>query len=275
VATLAPGVYQSSPSVTATLEATETASDIGVLTPYVWISQGATVSVPISARVLSNGVPQISATVNLTVVAGPGTLSAASASTNSTGYANATLTVTQIAAVVQVVACVAPGNAPCQTFYATPVPLAQQNLQPVSGGGQVSSGQAFLPVVVRVTDSASPPDPVIAAPVAFLTTVLRPEGSTSAGGNGETNPGNPAMPIILEVSQSNATTDVNGLASIVPSAGSFSPPLEVDVGITAGTSASLDEPLELLPALASGAGDESAKARGEGAGHALTPLYAH
>jgi hypothetical protein len=264
VATLAPGAYQSSPSVTATLEATETASDIGVLTPYLWISQGATVSVPLSARVLSNGVPQINAVVNLNIVGGTGTLSAASASTNSNGYASATLTVTQIAAVVQVVACVAPGNAPCQTFYATPVPLAQQNLQAVSGGGQVSSGQAFQPVVVRVTDSASPPDPVIAAPVAFLITVLRPEGSTSAGGNGETNPGNPAMPVILQVSQSNVTTDVNGLASILPSAGSFSPPLEVDVGITAGISASLDEPLEVLPALASGGGDEQAKARGAG-----------
>jgi hypothetical protein len=264
VATLAPGAYQSSPSVTATLEATETASDIGVLTPYLWISQGATVSVPLSARVLSNGVPQINAVVNLNIVGGTGTLSAASASTNSNGYASATLTVTQIAAVVQVVACVAPGNAPCQTFYATPVPLAQQNLQAVSGGGQVSSGQAFQPVVVRVTDSASPPDPVIAAPVAFLITVLRPEGSTSAGGNGETNPGNPAMPVILQVSQNNVTTDVNGLASILPSAGSFSPPLEVDVGITAGISASLDEPLEVLPALASGGGDEQAKARGAG-----------
>jgi hypothetical protein len=110
--------------------------------------------------------------------------------------------------------------------------------------------------------------------VAFLTTVLRPEGTTSAGGNGETHPGNPAMPVILEVSQSNATTDVNGLASVMPSAGSFSPPLEVDVGITAGTSASLDEPLQVLPALANGAGDEQAKPRGEGAHRALTSLYA-
>ena len=69
-----------------------------------------------------------------------------------------------------------------------------------------------------------------------------------AGGNGETNPGNPATSVILQVSQSTATTDVNGLASIVPSAGTFSAPLEVDVEITTGTGAALDYPLELLPA---------------------------
>jgi len=266
VATLAPGAYPSSPSVTATLEATESASNIGVLTPYLWISQGANVSVPVTARVLSNGVPLSNAIVNLRVVSGAGTLSAPSASTNSNGYANATLTVTQIAAVVQVTACLAPGNAPCQTLYSTPVPLAQQNLQPVSGGGQVSTGQAFQPVVVRVTDSSSPPNPVVAAPVAFLSTVLRPGGTSSAGGNGGTTPSNPAMPVILEVTQSNLTTDVNGLASIVPSAGSFSAPLEVDIGITAGINASLDEPLQMLPALANGGGDEPAKPRGEGFG---------
>jgi len=238
-ATLAPGVYSPSSSVNETLNASQSASEIGAMSPYLWIAQGATVSVPLTARVLSNGTPLSNATANFKVVSGSGTLSAASASTNSRGFATVTLTVTQLAALVQVSACVAPGNAPCSTFYATPVPLAQQNLQPVSGAGQVSAGQAFQPVVVRVTDSASPPNPVIAASVAFQTTVLR-EGGTSSGGN-------PAMPVILQVSQSNATTDLNGLASIVPSAGSFSPPLEVDVGATAGTSAWLDYPLEEVP----------------------------
>lgn len=126
------------------------------------------------------------------------------------------------------------------------VPLAQQNLEPVAGAGQVSTGQAFQPVVVRVTDSSSPPNPVLAAPISFLMTILRPEG-TSGGGGGETNSGNSGMPVILSVTESNTTTDVNGLASIVPTGGSFSPPLEVDVLVTAATGASLDEPLQLFP----------------------------
>jgi hypothetical protein len=251
-ATLAPGVYSPSQSVNATLYATETASDIGLLTPYFWIAQGATVSVPLTARVLSNGIAQNNVNVNFTVVNGSGVLSAASAASSSSGYATVTLALTQIAAFVQVVACVAPANAPCQTFYAYPVPLAQQNLQPVSGAGQVSTGQAFQPVIVRVTDSSSPPNPVIAASVAFQTTVLRPGGTTLTGGTGETNPSNSAMPVILQVSQSGGTSDLYGLASLVPSAGGFSAPVDVDVTIAAGTSAWIDDPLEVLPAFVIG-----------------------
>jgi hypothetical protein len=129
-----------------------------------------------------------------------------------------------------------------------PVPLSRQGLQAVSGGGQVSTGQAFQPVVVRVIDSFSPQNAVTGAPVVFQITVLRPGGTAPGRGDGETNPGNPAMPVILSVSQANATTDINGLASVVPASGGFSPPLEVDVMIMAGTNALLDEPLQLLPA---------------------------
>jgi hypothetical protein len=248
-ATLAPGAYSSSPSVSATLNATETASDIGVSTPYLWIAQGATVSIPLTARALSNGTPQNNAKVNFTVVNGSGTLSAASAQTNSTGYATVTLTVSEIVALVQVTACVAPGNAPCQTIYAEPVPLASQNLQALSGSGQVSAGQAFQPVVVRVTDSSSPPNSVIGASAVFLSTVLRPGGTFAGDGSGEISSTNPSMPVILQVSQSTITTDINGLASIVPSAGVLSAPLEFEIAITAGAGAVLDYSLLLLPAI--------------------------
>ena len=151
-ATLAPGVYNPAKSVSATLSGTESASDIGVLTQYLWIAQGATVSLPLTARVLSNGVPRNNVTVDFTAVKGSGTLSAASAQTDANGYATVTLSLTQFSSTVQVSACVSPVNAPCQPFYANPVPLSQQNLQPVAGAGQVSTGQAFQPVVVRVTD---------------------------------------------------------------------------------------------------------------------------
>ena len=247
-ATLAPTAYGSSKAVSATLYATQSASDLGVSTPYVWISQGATASIPLTARALSNGLPQNNVGVNFNIVSGSATLSAASAQTNSSGYATVTLTVTQFAAPVQVSACVAIANGACRPIYANPVPLASQNLKPVSGNGQVSTGAAFQPVVVRVTDSASPPNPVIAASVTFLTTVLRPGGNPPGAGNGEVRSGNPATPVILQVSQNSATTDVNGLASVVPSAGGFSAPLEVDVAVTTGTSALLDFPLQLLPA---------------------------
>lgn len=246
-ATLAPATYGSSKSVSTTLYAIESASDIGVLTPRLWVAQGASASLPLTARVLSNGTPRNNVTVNFTVVGGSGSLSAPSTQSKASGYATVTLTVTQLAATVQLTACVAPGNAPCQTIYVNPVPLANLMLWPVSGSGQISTGQAFQPVVVRVTDSASPPDSVSAASVLFLTTVMR--GTPSGGGNGTTNPGNGAMPTILQVTSSTAFTDSNGLANIVPSAAGFSAPLEVDVGVAAGTGATLDYPLQLLPPL--------------------------
>jgi hypothetical protein len=55
------------------------------------------------------------------------------------------------------------------------------------------------------------------------------------------------MPVILQSTQSATTTDVNGLASIVPSSAGFSPPLEVDVRV-AGANGVLDFLLRLLPA---------------------------
>ena len=245
-ATLAPDVYNPAKSVSGTLEATESSSDIGVLLPYLWISQGATVSIPITARVLSNGVPQNNVAVNFTVVAGIGNLGPP-ARTGPTGYATVTLTVTNIQALVQVSVCVSPANAPCAVVYANPVPLPLQKLQQISGAGQISTGAAFQSVVVRVTDSSSPPNSVIAAPASFLTTVLRPIESASGGGS------NPPMPVILEITANNLTTDINGLASIVPSSGGFDAPVEVDVGVTAGTTAVLDDPLEVLQATSVGA----------------------
>ena len=95
---------------------------------------------------------------------------------------------------------------------------------------------------------------MLAAPVLFQTTVLRPGGSPPAPGGGETNPINPGMPVILSVSQTNATTDINGLASIVPVSGGFSPPVEVNVAVSAGTTAQLSDVLEVLPAMPGGSG---------------------
>jgi hypothetical protein len=187
-------------------------------------------------------------TVNFTVVAGSGNLNSSSAITNGSGYATVTLTLTNFTLSVQVSACVAPANNPCQAFYGTPVPASLQNLQAVSGSAQVITlGTAFQPVIVRVIDSSLPPVPVFAANVTFQTMVLRPVGDAPAGGSGENHVGTPAMPIILSAIQSSIASDANGLASTVPSTGPFTGSLEVDVSATAGTTAALQYVLQALP----------------------------
>jgi hypothetical protein len=247
-AALAPAVYNPPKSVSATLLGTESASDIGVTTPYLSIAQGATVAVPLTARVVSNGVPETGVTVNFTVVAGSGNLSSSSALTNSSGYATVTLALTNFTLSVQVSACVAPTNNPCQAVYGTPVPASLQNLQAVAGAAQVVKlGTAFQPVIVRVTDSSALPVAVLGASVTFQTMVLRPVGDAPAGGSGENHTGTPAMPIILSATQSSIASDGNGLVSIVPSTGPFNGSLEVDVSATAGTTAALQYVLQALP----------------------------
>lgn len=248
-ATLAPGVYSPSKSVSATLLGISSALDIGVFTPALWIAQGASLTTPLTARVMSSGSPQSGTPVNFTIVAGSASLSSPSAATNSSGYATVTLTLSNLSAPIQVSACVAPGNAPCQMIYGNPVPAALQQLQPVAGADQVTtSAQPLQLVTVRVTDSSSPPNPVLGATVAFQTTVMRPSGDAPAGGSGDSNTGNPAMPIILSTSQSTTFSDVNGLASVTPSAGSFTGALEIDVVATSGLGAVLKYVLESLPA---------------------------
>ena len=86
----------------------------------------------------------------------------------------------------------------------------------------------------------------------FLNTVLRPGGNTTVGGDGELEPNDSAMPVILKATQSTATTDINGLATIVPSSSGISPPLEVDVTVTAGVGGWLDFPLNCSPRSSSG-----------------------
>ena len=246
-ATLAPGVYSPPKSVQGSVNGIESSSDIGVVRPYVFPVQGATVSLPVTARVVSNGTPKSNTTVNFTIVSGAGTLSAASAQTDSNGYATVNLSVTQISSLVQVSACVAPANAPCRPLYVTPVQLSQLQLQTVAGGGQIVAGHGLQPVVVRVVDSASPPNPVLGESVTAQTTVFRSGGSPPTGADGETNPGNPAMPVILSVTQTNVISDIDGLVNLVPSDGGFGAPVSVDLQVAAG-GARLDCLLQTVPA---------------------------
>jgi hypothetical protein len=249
-ATLAPGVYSPPKSVAATLLGTSSLTDLGMSTPYLWIAQGATVGVPLTARVMSNGSPRSGATVNFTMIAGSGTLSAPSANTDANGYATVTLTLTQLSANVQVNACVAPSNSPCKAIFGSMVAPSLQTLQPVSGSAQaITLGQAFQPLTVRVVDNSSPPNPVLGASVTFQSTVVRPPGNPATGNSGESSSGNPTLPVILSATQATVLSDTNGLASILPSTGTFNGPLQVDVLVTAGTTATLNCVLDAFPAM--------------------------
>src|SRR5262249_19646927 len=118
-------------------------------------------------------------------------------------------------------------------------PVSALQLQPVAGTAQaITLDHAFQPLTVRVTDSSSPPNPVLGANVAFQNTVMRPGSGANSVNSG--------MPVILSETQSTVTSDVNGLVSVTPSAQPFRGTLNVDVSAAVGN-ALLNYVLQAFP----------------------------
>jgi hypothetical protein len=213
--------------------------------------------------VLSEGAPQAGVTVNFRVAQGSGSLRSATAVTNNGGYATDTLSVTNFTGNVQVAACVAQGS-PCQTISGNAVGAAQVQMQPVAGAGQVVMGKVLEPFTVRLTDSSIPPNPVLGESVMFQATLLRPAGNGLAPGVTQSG-----MPVVLSVSQNTLQSDGDGLVSFVPSLGGFTGTLEVDLQVSAGAAAFIEETLEAFAE--SGAGNGFPAAPGPGTGKAQVP----
>ncbi len=234
-AKLAPVSYPRAQQVQATILGTSSSLDISLVSPSVWVLQGASVAIPITARVLSNGTPVNAAVVNYQITAGTGTLALSSAQTDSVGYATSNLQLNALSTTTQVSVCVGPNNNPCATFRAFAVQLSSLQLQAVSGTLQIlPTGQNFQPIVVRVLDSSSPPHPVQAASVLFQSFVGRVPGNQPIVWAGEAEILQPTMPIILASSQASVASDVNGMASFPVSTAGFSGNVAVAGSATAG-----------------------------------------
>jgi hypothetical protein len=219
-ATLAPASYPMPKLVQTTILGTSSGLDVAAVAPYKYIAQGATVDIPLSVRVLTNGFAVSGKTVKYTIVAGAGTLTSTTPTSDSNGYASTTLHLSSISGAVQVTACAEPGDAPCQTFYGAMVASSQLQLKPVSGSLQtVTVGQSFARVIVRVTDSAIPGDSVVGAGVFFQTTVLRPQYASPIQQLGDTIVTSPSTPVILSSWQGVIVSDNNGLASLQTATG--------------------------------------------------------
>jgi hypothetical protein len=146
---------------------------------------------------------------------GTGALTAGTVASDANGYASTTLHVSSIVNQVRVSACAEPGDNPCQTFYGTVVPLSQLKVQPVSGSTQVvNMGQAFAPVVVQVTDGATPPDNVLGASVVFQSAVMRVDNDAAIEQSGDTIITSDPMPVILSSSQSTVSSNGSGISSL-------------------------------------------------------------
>jgi IPT/TIG domain len=227
---LAPASYSPPQTQQTTVVGTSTALDLVALTPRRWIAQGATLVVPLTVETLNLGVPKANVTVNFTITRGTAVLSAPVATTGSSGLAAINAQITNQNADVQVSACVAPNNAPCQIFTLFSTPDALWQLNTVSGSSQiVPAGQSFQPLVMRVTDGSAAANPVMGINVIFNTTLARVSPNQEANQNSSAD-GNP---VILGSSQTQVITSQDGLASVTPSAGNVGP-CDVFIAVTAG-----------------------------------------
>jgi hypothetical protein len=235
-ATLAPLAYPSPPSKQATLLGTASSLDLAAMTPTRWIAQGATLDVPLTVQALIAGAPQSNVVVNYRLTVGAATLSAGSATTNSSGYATVSAHLANHNADVQVSACVSPANSPCSipsfTLHATPVSL--WTLETISGSVQVvPDGHSFQPLILRVTDGSAAANPVMGVSVAFNTTLARVPPDSASRTEGDTIVGSPGMTIILGSSSTQVVTTQDGIASIVPSAGTVMGPCDLFITVAA------------------------------------------
>ncbi len=152
---LAPALYSPPQSQQATVVGTSSALDLVAVTPTCWVGQGATIAVPLTVRALNLGVPKPNVAVNFAITKGSASLSAGSGTTNGSGFATITANLTNQSADVQVSACVAPNNSPCQIFTLFSTPASLWTLETVSGAPQVvPAGQSFQPLVLRLTDGS-------------------------------------------------------------------------------------------------------------------------
>ena len=171
---------------------------------------------------------------------GAATLSSATATTNGFGLATIDASITNQSSDVQVSACVAPGNTPCQTFTLFSTPPSMWTLETVSGSAQVvTTGQTFQPLVMRVTDGTLAADPVLGVTVTFVTTLARinpghggwPPGGGSAdhgaadqgAARAQNEKSVSGQSVLLGSSQTQVVTTQDGLALIMPSAGNVGP----------------------------------------------------
>ncbi len=246
-AQLAPASYSTPQQVQTTVLGTASSLDLALSPQLAHLLQGTTTNLTLTARVLSNGTPQGGSSVNFQVLKGSAGLNPATATANSSGYASTTLALTAIAGDVQVSACVAPGNAPCVTFYGTAVPGSGLQLQAVAGTAQVVTvGQGLQPVMVRVTDLSTPANPVAGANVIFQSTVERSGNASPETTGGDTTITPNPTPVVLSSSQTSVTSDANGLASFQPSNAGFEGALQIVGAATAG-SGQVPFSVQLLP----------------------------
>jgi Bacterial Ig-like domain (group 1) len=222
-----------------------TTLEVAIESPTFWIAQGASLNLPLVVRLLSAGTPVSGRTMYYEILNAAGLLSAATSTTDASGTASVTLSVANISNEMQVNVCLEPALAPCGRFNIYFVAESALRIEKLAGEGQaVTVGQPFQNLVVRVTDSSSPPNPVQGASVVFSMTGGTGEDASSPEQVGEQVIGRPGDYAQSVWSETTVSSNGNGLASLaIPP---ISEAATVDVTVRAGRWARANLRLQVL-----------------------------
>ncbi len=201
---------------------------LALLTPQLRILAGTSITVPLAVKLTSGGVGMAGKLINYTILSGSGALDHSSAITDVSGSVSVNLTLTNFIAAVSINAC---SGTTCSQFAILPASTSSIVLSAATGGSQtLPVGQALQPIVLRVTDSANPPNPVMAKVTVFGEALAL--ASPSCGPDGLTC--QPGIPHALGTFNAVLTSDTNGLVSYTPVIQSGWGPVTVNLMATAG-----------------------------------------
>ncbi|HEU5451909.1 MAG TPA: IPT/TIG domain-containing protein [Terriglobales bacterium] len=213
---------------------------VGVLSadaPTLWstpqvlnLPQGTSAVVPLTVRLVFNGLARPGRGVEFDLIRGAAVLSATSAITDAAGQATITVSFSNLANEIVVIPHLQP-NAEMRSpgLSILPVPDVTQRLQVVSGDAQIVSG-AFQPVAVRVVDSSGTPNPVPGVAVQFQAMAFHPGGDWVKSGVGDLSLGYFAQRSAVAAAQATVTADAQGYAAFTPAFSSYA---VLDVQVTA------------------------------------------
>ncbi len=191
--------------------------ELTVESPTRAVAQGGSLQNTMRVRVMLAGSPMAGETLNFSTPMGEASLSSTAAVTDALGFGSVGVTVADMSQNAQVTACLAPSNDLCASLFLTVVPSSQTRVNVISGAGQlVPAGRGFRPVIVQVTDSQTPPNPVAGALVTFTSNLMRFDNDNRYQLYGESAASHFAMKVILASWKDQTVTDVSGLSSIVP-----------------------------------------------------------
>jgi hypothetical protein len=183
------------------------ALSIAILQPEEYIAAGATGTWTPQVSVVQNGAAAAGVTVSWTASGGM-SVAPGSSVVSGTGVAQIAAVTGPLAAGARATGQTCAWTNVCTNFVAEGVSSSAWRLAIVSGAGQaIPNSATFVPVVVMVTDESG--NPVSSAPVAIYQTVSAAAMPCPVHGRCPLAP-------VLSRSNATATSDANGLVSVVP-----------------------------------------------------------